>query len=191
MGWYKMSYTLKGNYDGMGITPSNEDAVKIKSATSKVEELLSVQKKVDTGLSKMKAGPDKTRLMRLREENRGYFTSYILPIYQRIKNYLSSSMGNDEAMGLLPLIPFAIAAAATASVGYVAKNVYSEYKILNDPAFTAAQKTEILGGGGLKALSNLAGSAKTVVIVGVLGFAAYYLAKNSGAIRGGITRLRS
>lgn len=178
-----MGFTLDGSYNGMGITPASEDATKIKAATSKVDELLNIQRKVDIGLSKMPAGPAKTRLLKLRDENRGYFTSYILPAYNKIKSYLSSSMGADEPMGVLPLIPFAIAGLSTALVGYVGKSVYSEYKILNDPQFTAAQKTEILGGGGLKALASFAGSTKTMVIVGVLGLAALYVAKNFQGLR--------
>jgi hypothetical protein len=76
----------------------------------------------------------------------------------------------DGSLGILPLLPIAAVLAATAGVGYVAKAIYTEQKILNDPALTATQKTELLKSTGaassLSSISEITGNASKILFLG-------------------------
>lgn len=160
-----------GDFGSMGETSST-----ISEFTNKIKELMNVQKKVDAGLANMPSGPEKDRLLKLKEESRGIFSKYILPAYNTVKNYLGNAMSGDD-MGFLPLIPIAAVAGATAALGYVTKSLYTEYKILNDPSFSAAQKTAILSAGGLSSISGAIGNTKNLLIVLGIGFVLFQVWK--------------
>lgn len=161
-----------GDFGNLGAT--SEGAV--SDARKKFSELTDVQKKVDEGLKNMPEGPEKQRLLKIRNESRGVFSKYILPAYNKLKNMLGSGFAGEE-MGILPLVPIAAAAAATAMLGYVGNSIIMERRILNDPSFTAAQKAQMLSGGGLKSLVGVTGNLKTIAIVGVLAFLAFQFMK--------------
>jgi len=171
-------------YTEFGDFGSTSSPSAVTEAGQKIAELTSVQKQVDIGLQNMPAGPDKDRLLKMREESRGIFSKYILPAWNKIKDMVGSGFAGiheDEEMGVIPLIPIAAVAAATAMLGYVGNSILIERRILNDPSFTAAQKAQILSGGGLKSLVGLTGNIKTLAIVAVIGFAAfqYFVRKNN------------
>lgn len=193
---------------------------KIEEFKKKMLELGTTQKKVDSALAKMKEGPDKDRLLKLRKESRGIFSDYIQPAWEKIVSLVGNDavgitsdakptvkaaplpaktqefvntllttpvakasplkgydigVGSDGTLGILPLLPIAAVLAATAGVGYVAKAVYTEQKILNDPSLTAAQKGELLKSSSpaasLTALGDVTGNISKAVMAGALVFA--------------------
>lgn len=165
-----MGYTM-GNFG------NTSEQSKIEQFKAKMAELTSVQKKVDAGLARMPSGPAKDKLLKLRSESRGFFSNYILPAWNKVKDVASGAFG-EEDMGAIPLVGWAAAAiAATAGLGYVGKSLYTEYQILNDPSFTAAQKAQLLGGGGIQGITSALGQAKTLVIVAVIGLIAWQVMK--------------
>ncbi|MEO5348870.1 MAG: hypothetical protein H7836_04415 [Magnetococcus sp. YQC-3] len=124
---------------------------KIEELKKKIKELTDTQSKVDKALAKMPAGKDKDRLLAMKKESRGIFEEYIVPGWKKIQSLIgnvdaafSGEFGDSNTMGILPLLPIAAVLAASTALGYVAKSIYTEQKILNDPALTAAQKAELL-----------------------------------------------
>jgi hypothetical protein len=113
--------------------------------------------------------------MKEREDSRGIFSTYILPVYKRVRSvlseYSSAFAGDDDeaGMGVIPLIAWGIIAAAsaasTAAAGYVYTAHAREMKILNDPAFSASQKTALIQGGGIGSTITQAKS----LVYGVIG----------------------
>lgn len=163
-----MAYEM-GNF---GQTSTNS----VTEARLKINELTSLQKRVDEGLRNMPEGPEKQRLLKIRDESRGVFSKYILPAWNRIKDMVGGAFGDidhDEAMGIIPLIPIAAVTAATAMLGYVGNSILMERRILNDPSFTAAQKTQLLSSGGLQSLVGLTSNIKTLAILAVVGYVAF------------------
>lgn len=187
---------------------------KIEEFKTKMKDLQTTQTKVDAALAKMKAGPEKDRLLKLKAQSRGIFSDYILPAWKKISDLIGNDavgttstakpttalnlspttqsfvnnllttpvakasplkgyeLGyhNDGSLGILPLLPIAAVLAATAGVGYVAKAIYTEQKILNDPALTASQKTELLKSTGaassLSSISEITSNASMMLFVG-------------------------
>ena len=162
----------------------------ISQAKTKMQDLINAQDKVDKGIDAMPEGPEKTRLKKLRDDNRGFFSSTILPAWKKLQTLLNEEtdppkpgestwynpttwFSGDDTMGLIPLIPVAAVLAATAFVGYVGNSIVVENRILSDPSFTAAQKTSLLQSSGLSSLTNAFGQAKWVLLLGVIGGGAY------------------
>ena len=144
----------------------NEDQGKVAEASRKFSELTSLQNKVDKGLKNMPEGPDKERLLALRDENRGFFSNYVLPAWNKLKSMVGDGfMGSSSGMGIIPLLPIAAVAAATALLGYVGNSIVKEQRILNDPSFTSAQKTSILTSGGISAFSGMTKNLTGLVLV--------------------------
>lgn len=197
---------VMGDFDMLGVEPAGgADGKKILETQNKFMELKSVQQKVDAALKAMPAGTAKDRLMKLRNENRGTFTKVVLPAYEAFQKALStikgwssslsntydsakasvsSMFGEDEPMGILPLIPFAVAASATAALGYVGKSAYVEYKILNDPALSASQRVSALQSSGFSALGSTLGQAKSLIIWGAVAFVGFKVYQNRAALQG-------
>jgi hypothetical protein len=171
-----MSYWTPHDFgDGnFGATTSTDP--KVTEFTSKIKELLSLQKRVDEGLKRMPDSPEKRRLMKMREESRSIFTTYVLPAWEKIKGYIGNTFSGEE-MGVIPLIPFAVAASATAALGYVTNLIIKEQRILNDPSFTAAQKTQLLSSGVFSSVSQSLNSAKNLLIIGAVLFIGWKIYK--------------
>lgn len=170
-----------------------DSSTTIAEAKTKMQELINAQAKVDKGIEAMPEGPEKARLKKLRDDNRGVFSEYVLPAWKKLQNLLSEDTsvpsaggstwynpttwfsGYDEpdTLGLIPLIPVAAVLAATALVGYVGNSIVVENRILSDPHFSAAQKTSLLQNSALSNLSSVFGQAKWVLLLGVAGGAAY------------------
>lgn len=167
------------------------DDGKIAQAKQKMQELVDAQSKVDLGISRMPEGPDKERLKKLRDENRGFFSSYVLPAWKKMQSILSQDTspprpgdkvwynpttwfaGNDNGLGLVPLIPVAAVVAATAFLSYVVNTIVVENRILSDPSFTAAQKTSLLQTSGFSKIADTLGQAKWILLLGAAGAGAY------------------
>jgi hypothetical protein len=166
---------------------------KIAEAKKKMQELVDVQIKVDAGIARMPEGPDKERLKKLRDENRGFFSNIILPAWRKMQTILSEDTtppkpgekvwynpstwfaGCENGMGLLPLIPIAAVVSATALLGYVINSIVVENRILSDPAFTSAQKTSLLQSGGLTKIADVLGQTKWLALLGAVGLGAYLM----------------
>lgn len=164
----------------------------IAQAKQKMQELIDSQAKVDAGIAKMPEGPDKERLKKLRDENRGFFSSTILPAWKKLQSILSEDpappkpgekvwynpttwfAGDNNQLGLLPLIPIAAVVAATALLGYVANSIVVEQRILSDSSFTSAQKASILTAGPASGIANTLGQAKWIVLLGLVGAGVYF-----------------
>jgi hypothetical protein len=161
--------------ENFGSTTSTDP--RIMEFSSKISELTSLQRRVDAGLNRMPEGPEKQRLMKLREESRGIFTRYILPAWEQIKSFVGNTFSGED-MGILPLIPIAAVAAATAALGYVGNSIIKEQRILSDPSFTAAQKTQLLTSSGIAStVSQGLSSVKNIVIIGAIGFIGWQIFK--------------
>jgi hypothetical protein len=165
-----MSYWTESDFGDENFGSVNATDPRITEFTSKVNQLLNLQKRVDEGLKKMPEGPDKQRLMNLRQESRGIFTKYVLPAWERIRSFVGNTFSGEE-LGVVPLIPIAAVVAATAALGYVGNLIVKEQRILNDPSFTAAQKTQILTSGGiLSSFSQGFSSIRNVAIITLIAF---------------------
>lgn len=171
-------------------TQTSTDVQKLKT---KINELTSTQKKVDTILNSMPSGPEKTRLLKLREENRGFFSSYILPAWNKISAAISSAMsGDDIHMGVLPLIPviawgasIAGGLSAAALLTHVVNNAIVENRILNDPAMKATEKAMLLKKQGiLGEASSLTQNITKLALIGGLIAGAYLIVKSFGQKKG-------
>ena len=99
----------------------------------------------------MPPGKDRDRLLKMKAESRGIFDEYTLPAWKKIQSLIgnvdaafSGEFADSNTMGILPLLPIAAVLAASTALTYVAKSLYTEQKILNDPALTAFQKAELL-----------------------------------------------
>lgn len=160
-------------------------AAKVGEAKTKMQELIDNQAKVDAGIAKMQDGPDKTRLIALRDESRGVFSNYVLPAWKKMQAALSEDTATPKAgdstwynpttwfgsmpphgMGALPLIPIAAVAAATAMLLYVGNLILKEQLILRDPAFTAAQKASVLNSNSISSIGDAVGNMKYVLLIG-------------------------
>lgn len=149
----------------------------ITEAKNKLNELIKAQGKVDAGIAKMPAGKDKDRLIKVRDANRGFFSNYVMPAWKKVQSLIGDENANfagefkgSNTLGVLPLIPIAAVMSATALLGYVAKSFYTESSILNDPAFTAAQKADLLKStsttGGLTAVADVSSNLAKMAFLG-------------------------
>lgn len=177
-----------------GTTASETDQSTLQQAIAKMNQLLDTQKKVDAALERMPAGPDKTRLLKERDSARGFtFQNIILPAWAKIREWTGAGATaapmagfeaeplEDGAFGVLPLIPIAIIASATAIITYVGASYATESKILNDPALSGAQKTQLLQSKGvssvLSSAGGILGEVKWIALAGVAAFLAFQYMK--------------
>jgi hypothetical protein len=163
-----------------------DDQGKVDLAIAKMNELLRVQKQVDTAIEKMAPGADRDRLIALRKENRGFiFQQVILPAWEKIRAWTGAGATAapmsgeaepyDGGFGIVPLIPVAVIAASAAILGYVGTNLYTEYKILNDPAISSTQKLEFLQ---TRSLGGTLAQLKWFALAGLIGYGIYFASKN-------------
>lgn len=168
---------------------------KVDMAVEKMNELLSVQKKVDAAIEKLPPGAERDRLIKARKESRGFvFQNIITPAWNKIREWTgqgatAAPMAGDEAeeldaaFGVLPLIPIAVITSSTAIISYIGSSLYSEYKILNDPTLTAAQKTQLIQSKSLastlSSVGSVLGEAKWLAIAAIAGFIAFQYMKRS------------
>lgn len=178
------------------LAPPPDDRGKVQMAVDKMNELLGVQKKVDAAIEALPPGPDRDRLIKARSENRGFlFSQVVVPAWNKIKSWLGGSSTaaplsgygdvepHEDGMGVLPLlIPAAVVAASTAILGYIGSNLYTEYKILNDPALTATQKYEIMRERSSGSITSALGKVQNIVLMAGLAVAAFYLYRARGTI---------
>jgi hypothetical protein len=159
----------------------------VKKLKEKINELTATQKKVDTILNNMPSGIEKNRLLKMREENRGFFSSYIIPAWNKISSAVSSAFsGSDDNLGVIPLIPvvtwgasIAAGLSATALLTHVVNNAIVENRILNDPAMKATEKAMLLKKQGIIGeASQLTSNITKLALVGGLVIAAYFYFKN-------------
>jgi hypothetical protein len=181
------------NY-GFGETAPAQDENRFQQAIRVMNDLFATQKKVDVAIEKMPPGPDQERLKKARDANRGFFSSYVLPAWEKIKSYVSGETStapgisgefdfgeayfgtSDEALGILPLIPIAAILAAGAVITYATTNYLAEKKILEDPALSASQKTQLLGQRGLtSALTGISSNLNQILLLAGLGIGGYLL----------------
>ena len=167
------------------------DVNKIVEAKEKVQELINIQSRVDAGIARMPEGADKERLKKMRDDNRGFFSNTIVPAWKKLQSILSEDTelpkpgekvwynpmtwfaGNDNGLGLVPLVPVAAVVAATAVLGFVVNSIVVENRILSDPSFTSAQKTTLLQTGGISKITEAIGQTKWIVLLAALGAGAY------------------
>jgi hypothetical protein len=152
---------------------SEEALAKLQEADAVMKELKNTQQQVDLALATLPTGSDKDRLTQMRDSNRGFFASEVLPLWEQIREYLGLSSSTVEPtyeplFGALPLIPLvigaSIVAAAVAVITQATKAQAVELAILNDPALTASQKTAILTGSGVFGqIANLLRESKWLV----------------------------
>jgi hypothetical protein len=164
-------------------------ANEIENLNKKMSELTSTQKKVDELLKYVPDGKDKQRLLKMREENRGFFSKTILPAWNKLKSMASSAFSGSEGMGnfehplgVLPIVAWAGSAAAVALAGsvltYVIGNVVTEQRILSDPAMQAAQKAMLLQKKGVFGqVSDLFSNVNKLALIAAAGFGVYMFLK--------------
>jgi hypothetical protein len=167
---------------------SKQSSNDVQKLRTKINELTATQKRVDTILDRMPSGPEKTRLMKLRGDNRGFFSSFILPAWNKISSTISSAMSGDNVhLGVLPLIPviawgasIAGGLSAAALLTHVVNNAVVENRILNDPAMKATEKAMLLKKQGvIGEASQLTSNITKLAVVGALiaGTYLYFKAK--------------
>ena len=173
---------------------ADEFTLKLEEFKKNMAELIATQKEVDQRIETLGPGPDRDRLVAKRDANRGYFTEYILPAYEKIAGYLDwptdpTQMSGYEqtsyikagAMGFVPIAigvayatQIAVVALIVAVSVYLVNCVVTEREILNDPALSAKEKYGMISKLGI--FSNIGGAlgqAKWVVL-GVAGIAVLY-----------------
>lgn len=172
----------------------SDDRSTVQKAIDQMNQLLDAQKRVDAALERMPAGPDKTRLLKERDANRGYiFKNIILPAWAKIRDWMGAGSTaapmagfeaeplEDGSFGVLPLIPVAVIAASTAILAYVGATYATESKILNDPALSGVQKAQILQSKSLastiSSAGGLLGEVKWIAIAGIAAFIAMQVVK--------------
>lgn len=184
-----------------GTTASSSDQSTVSQAISKMNQLLDAQRKVDAALERMPPSADKTRLLKERDSNRGYiFTNIILPAWAKIREWTGAGataapmagfdaepLDEAGAFGVLPLVPVAVIAASTAILAYVGTTYATEAKILNDPALSAAQKTQLLQSKGVSSVlasaGGIVGEVKWIALAGAVAFLAFQYMKTRRADR--------
>lgn len=172
----------------------------IEKLNSEMRTLTSLQQRIDQAAARL-TGEDKARVDAKIAEARGYFNTYVLPAYMAVYNAAQSVKSGTESvwdsiknwwdglfsgapqMGaafLIPALPVGwvvatgiVALAGTASY-YIKAQMEREQAILNDPAFTAAQKKELIEGGSLY---GILGQAKWLIIAAGVGGVAYLYMK--------------
>ena len=177
-----------------GTTASATDQSTLSQAITKMNELLDTQKKVDAALERMPAGPDKTRLLKERDSARGFtFKNIIIPAWAKIREWTGAGATaapmagfeaeplEEGAFGVLPLIPIAVITSAGAILAYIGTSYVAETRILNDPALTAAQKTQLLQSKGVSSILSSAGGilgeVKWIALAGAAAFLAFQYMK--------------
>lgn len=142
-----------------------------EEAKKKLNELITVQKTVDAKIAKMPYGPARTKLMLQRDESRGFFSSYVMPAWEKISSYFGTK---EKQMGAVPLIAIggtlAITSALTAFTAYTVTSYKKEMAILNDPNLSASQKSELIAtssvSGGLS--KAMGGANKLIMGIGAI-----------------------
>lgn len=185
-----------------------DDRSKVQQAIDKMNELISVQSKVDAAIDRLPPGSQRDRLIKTRDDNRGFtMTNIIIPAWNKIKSWMSGpttaspmagfegELLESDGMGAIPLlIPAAIVAASAAILSVVGGNLYTEYKILNDPAISGTQKLEFAQGrtitSALTSVGGIAGQLKWIALIAAVGYGAYLLSKNKESVGAFISGLR-
>lgn len=156
---------------------------KIKEFEEMMNKLLVAQKQVDEGIESMPEGPEKQRLAKLRDENRGAFSTYILPAWEQFRQWAgidtNANYGNTQfgiaITGTMVVTIGAVVSVISVALPYIYSNYKIEQQILNDPEL---KKTYAASRGSLFSLGGLPG----YVGLGIAGLAGIYLLSSSGLL---------
>lgn len=148
----------------------------IQEFKNKMNELSKLQDELDLRLQNMPDGPEKARLIEKTSEARGLVESYVVPAWNKISSLINTEDFNLGNLGAAPIVWASLLAASVAAAGgitYLMQSIAMQKEILNDPAFSASQKTQLLSGGLLAGLSDTAryaafavGGVALIVILG-------------------------
>lgn len=186
-----MSFGMMIDPTSSGGSSTAQDQSKVQEAINKFAELTDVQKKVDAAIASLPPGPDKDRLIKERDASRGFFQSTIIPAWNKLREmigYPTASANTlkgyeDDHFGIIPALAWyagsALAvSAAVALIAYMGQSIYAEYKILNDPALSGAQRVQALQSRGIANIfSSLTSSITMLGVVGSGIFLAYLYLK--------------
>ena len=164
---------------------------KINEAREWIAKLKKKQSDVDLIIKNTKDPVEREILIAKREESRGIFNEYILPLVDKLLNeeekiYAGQAYQDPTMMiAALPFVPIAIGASVIASASaviYYSKQAYAiENDIINDSSLSSEEKARILSGlrstGGLQSIGGAISAMKWPLIIGGLGFLALNINK--------------
>lgn len=162
---------------------------KMKEARAWVEKLKEKQRDVDVIIENTQNETEKQKLIAKRDDARGIFTEYILPLLdkltseeEKIGTYAGEAYQDPSVMmAALPFVPIAIGVSilsASSAIIYYAKKAYAiEEEILSDSSLSSEMKTKLLSDlrktGSVQAFSGAIKSMQLPLIIGGLGFLLY------------------
>ena len=135
-------------------TDEKQLEVELAKTQAKINELHSTQAQVDKLLDHLDpSSPLYAKLSVARAESRGFFETYLLPVWEEVRAWVSENIGMS-GMGWIPLIMGAVKIggiiASLFTVYQVAEEaIDKERNILNDPDIPMSLKQKVLGQGAL------------------------------------------
>lgn len=124
---------------------TNEVEYKLKQVHNQMIEAIRNEEKISNALAKMPDGVEKNRIIKEYQDSQSYFSTYVLPAYQKLAPMVGLSTNPYEIENEKPKIPsslglepitttaIAIAIAVVALSGVVVYYINQQNRILEDP----------------------------------------------------------